>query len=297
MAITTKGDSFLWEGRPIRLAGNHTWNTVQAMAGERIGLDKITGNFTQLWTIESHALVASNSQWGSNTEGLIKVDNVPWKKDGTLNPAFYDTLETVVKRAAKRDIITMVTFFEGSLPRNFDKAWDNHALNGLGPKRHEQVHTRGPWNQYQRAHVKETVQHLEKHDSVIYKVGNELAAASTKWFQKQVVKWTRRWSDKPVGVGYAPYIRPSRGQQEVWTKRTGADFILPAGSTVSAPWHKGPVIRDSDHSSPLRDALPTFQASWRQGHSLLLMDGFNGTFLRNQESLAPSKAFIEGVLA
>jgi hypothetical protein len=297
MAITIKGDQFQWKGRPIRLAGSHTWNTVQPMAGERIGLDKITGNFTKLWTIETKGLVASNSLWGSNTPGFIKVDNVPWKKDGSLNPAYYDNLGKAVKRADKRDMITMVSLFEGSIQDIFDQAWENHPFNGLGPKDHDEVHTKGKWNKYQRAHVKRVVQTLEKHDNVMYEVGNELMGSSVPWFQRQVVKWIKKWTDKPVGVSYARGIRPSNGRQETWMGGTGADFILPEGSTRDVPWFKGPAIRDSDHDRPLFSPLASFQESWRKSWGLLLMDGVNGTFLRNQESMASAKAFIEDVLA
>ena len=51
--VTIKRSNFYVDGEREQLAGNHTWNTVQAINGERIGINKITGNFTRLWTIET----------------------------------------------------------------------------------------------------------------------------------------------------------------------------------------------------------------------------------------------------
>jgi hypothetical protein len=300
MTITIKGNRFFKDGKRIRLAGNHTWNSVQPMNGKRIGMDKITGNFTRLWTIETKGAVFSESQWGSNSPGLVKVGNNPWKNDGSLNKGFYRNLEQSVKRAQRRDIVTGVVLFEGSIQDIFPKAWENHPFNGLGPEIHNDVHTKGPWNKFQRAHVKEVVKTLEPYDNVIYEVGNELMSPSTKWFQKRVVKWIQKWSDKPVGVSYARTIRASRGRNEFqWMRKTGADWMAPSATAIGRGQlssFKGPVVLDTDHSWPLQSNVPGLQSAWNRGNDLWLMDGFNGTMLRNQQSLLPDRNFINSII-
>jgi hypothetical protein len=297
--ITIKGKHFYLNGKRVRLAGNHTWNTVQPMNGERIGMDKITGNFTKLWTIETKGAEFGKSYWGSNSPGLVKIENNPWKKDGSLNKNFYTNLENSVKQAQKRDIVTGVSLFEGSIQDIFPKAWENHPFNGLGPKEHFDVHTKGPWNKFQRAHVKEVVKTLEPYDNVMYEVGNELMSPSAKWFQKKVVEWINKWTDKPVGVSYARGIRASRGRNEFdWMNKTGADWLAPSATAISNGQFssfKGPVVLDTDHSWPLQSRVSSLQSYWDKGHSIWLMDGFNGTMLRNQQSLIPDRNWINSV--
>jgi hypothetical protein len=300
MSVTIKGSDFYVDGKKTQLAGNHTWNTVQPIAGERIGIDKITGNFTRLWTIETKGANFAQSHWGSNTPGVARIENGPWKKDGSLNNKFYESLEKSVKSAGKRDIITNVVLFEGSIPDIFPQAWENHPFNGLGPKTHDEVHTKGKWNKLQRAHVKQVVKTLESYDNVMFEVGNELMSQSTKWFQKRVIKWINKWTDKPVGVSYARGIRASRGRDEsVWMKKTGADWFAPSYTALARGQFsdfKGPIVLDTDHSWPMASNVPALSSSWNKGYNLLVMDGFNGTMLRNQGNLQPDRNFINSVV-
>ena len=62
MSVTIKGSNFYVDGVKTQLAGNHTWDTVQTIGGEKIGIDKITGNFTRLWTIETKGALFSQSR-------------------------------------------------------------------------------------------------------------------------------------------------------------------------------------------------------------------------------------------
>ena len=300
MAITVKGKHFYNDGKRIRLAGNHTWNTVQTIGKEKLGIDKITGNFTRLWTVETKGAIFSQSIWGSNTPGVVRIKNSPWKKDGSLNNQFYKNLEESVQVAQKRDIVTGVVLFEGSIPDIFPQGWENHPFNGLGPKAHEEVHTRGPWNKLQRAHVKKVVETLEPYDNVIYEVGNELMSQSTNWFQRQVVKWINKWTDKPVGVSYARGIRASSGRDEsVWMKRTGADWFAPTFTALNnGQFSKinAPIVFDTDHSWALRSNVAGLQSAWNRGYNLWLMDGFNGTMLKNVGSLVPDRNFINSIV-
>jgi hypothetical protein len=297
--ITIKGDDFYIDGKKTQLAGNHTWNTVQSVGGERIGMNKITGNFTRLWTLETPAANFEESPWGSNTSGVVKIDDVPWKKDGSLNDAYYEALERTVKAADKKGITVAVCLFEGTLSAYFRGndyiSWEKHPFNGLGPDDAYEIHSKGPWNKYQRAHVKRVTKTLEKYDNVMYEVGNELPRDSIKWFQAKVIDWVKEFTDKPVGASYAQGMKASRNRTQDWLTRIDADWIAPAGPTKISGF-KGPQILDTDHAWPLYSNVSGLKSAWNDDRSLWVMDGFYGTMLRNQESLTPDRNFIESVV-
>ena len=298
MEIGIKGDRFIDEltGKPLKLAGSHTWNTVQPISGKTVGLGAIVGNFTRLWTVETKAADFSRSIWGSNTAGVQRIQDGPFKKDGSLNDAYYRRLEEVVRKAEKRDIVTGVLLFEHSITAYFPQGWENHPFNGLGPTDPSEVHTKGSWNAYQRAHVKRVTEVLEPYGNVIYEVGNELHRNSTSWFQSKVVEWVQKFTDKPVGVSYASAVY----RDQSWLKRSGADWIVPgngarAGGVRKLPGFKGPQALDTDHGWALNSNPSGLRTAWSQGRPLWLMDGFDGSVLRNQQSLAPDRAFIESI--
>lgn len=295
--IQTKRRAFVdaITGRPLSLAGSHTWNTVQAFNGKTAPLNALVGNFTRLWTVETRGMILEDSPWGSNSKGLAKVSDVPWKKDGSLNNRYYQRLEAVVKKAASKDIITGVVLFDHAFNAYFPKGWENHPFYNLGPSNVTEIHTKGSWTKYQRAHVKRTTKILEQYDNVIYEVGNELHSNSVPWFQRKVVQWVRKWTDKPVGVSYASGLKPSRGRSQNWMAATGADWVAPSqGERIDG--FKGVYIFDTDHVSALRSNVSGLRSAWRRGDSLWLMDGLNGHVLRNQNSLHSDRMFILNAL-
>ena len=278
------------------LAGSHTWNTVQPFNGRTTPLDQLTGNFTRLWTVETRGMVLQGSAWGSNSPGLVRVGDVPWKQDGSLNGGFYRRLERVVRRAERRDIVTGVVLFDHAFNAYFPQGWANHPLNGLGPSDVSQVHTKGPWNTFQRAHVKRVIQTLERYDNVIYEVGNELHRNSVPWFQRKVIQWVKKWTDKPVGASYASGLYADQS----WLTKVGADWIAPnnsprSGGVRTVPGFKGPQVLDTDHGWALQSNPAGLRQAWQQGRPLWLMDGLDGHVLRNQGSLAPDRAFISSI--
>jgi hypothetical protein len=298
MEIGIKGDQFIDEstGEPLKLAGSHTWNTVQPFNGKTTRSDQLTGNFTRLWTVETRGAVLSTSSWGSNSTGLVRIGAVPWRSEGSLNGRYYRRLENVVAKAEKRDIVTGVVFFDHAFNAYFPGGWANHPFNGLGPKDPSQVHTRGSWNRYQKAHVRRTVNTLAEYDNVIYEVGNELHRNSVPWFQQQVVRWVEKLTKKPVGVSYASGVYADQS----WMTKVGADWIVPSNSPRSGgvrklPGFKGPQVLDTDHAWALSSNVAGLREAWRQGRSLWLMDGLGGTVLRNRDNLAPDRAFIESI--
>lgn len=279
-----------------QFAGSHTWNTVQSIAGKKTSLNDLVGNSTRLWTIETKGFVLGNKFYGSNITGLAKVDVVPWKKDGRLNNQFYENFDKVVKRADKRDILTGVCLFDNAWTAYMDRGWEYHPFNGLGPSDPSEVHTKGSWNKFQRDHVKKMVETLEPYDNVFYEVGNELHRNSVfSGFQKMVVKWVKKFTDKPVGVSYASRLKESAGRTQTWMTKVNADWIAPAGGSKIAGF-KGPQILDTDHAWALTSNVAGLQSAWNQGRSVWLMDGVNGDILRNRDNLQPDRDFITNVL-
>jgi hypothetical protein len=294
MTITVKGDRFLVNSRPRVLAGNHTWDVVQSIAGNRTSIDRLTGNFTRLWTVETRGFVNNRPPFVGADPGLIRVKGGPWRDDLSLNPRFNRRMERAVAAAVERDMVTGVVLFEGSLPDLVPRAWEFHPFKGKGPETHHDVHTQGPWNKYQKAHVRRMVRTLEPYDNVIFEVGNELTKSSTAWFQRWVVGLVKGLTDKPVGVSYARGVKPEGGQQ--WMRSTGADWLAPGGPARVAGF-TGPQVLDTDHSWALRSNVPGLQAAARDNRPIWLMDGFKGTMLRNINSLQPDRNFISSLVS
>lgn len=296
--IEARKDGFYGDGKLLKLAGNHTWNTVQPIAGKTVSIDRITGNFTRLWTLETKGVdFNQNPTWSSATPGVARISNAPWKSDGSLNKRYYKALEDVVEQAEKKDIVTGVVLFEHTLQAYFGQGWENHPFNGLGPKAPDQIHTKGTWNSFQRAHVKKVVETLEPYNNVIFEVGNELHRNSLGGFQKMVVKWVQKFTDKPVGVSYASAVY----RDQSWMTRVGADYIVPgngarAGGVRKLAGFKGPQILDTDHAWALNSNVSGLQTAWSQGRPLWLMDGFDGTMLRNLDDLGPDRSYISSLV-
>jgi hypothetical protein len=242
-------------------------------------------------------MILQGSAWGSRSRGLVRVSNVPWKSDGSLNGKYYRHLDRVVTAAEERDMLTAVVLFDHAFNAYFPQGWANHPLNGLGPRDPFQVHTKGPWNKFQRAHVRKVTRVLEDNDNVIYEVGNELHRNSVfSGFQKMVVDWVKRFTKKPVGVSYASGLYADQS----WMTRVGADWIAPnvsprAGGVRRLPGFKGPQVLDTDHGSALTPNVGMLRAGNRLRMPLLLMDGMDGYILRNRGSMAADRAYIDSL--
>lgn len=290
--IEIKRRYFYLNGKRLKLAGNHTWNTVQAVAGERIRLDRLTGNFTRLWTIETKGMRLDNKFYGSQTSGIARVEFTPWKKNGELNDRYYKRLNKVVKEANEKDMVTGVVLFDHAFNAYFDNGWENHPLNGLGPTAASEIHTKGEHNIYQRRHVKRVVKTLSKYPNVIYEVGNELHRNSVPWFQSKVIQWVKKWTTQPVGASYASRVKPNQD----WLTKVNADWIAPGGQNKIQNFF-GPQVYDTDHVSALRSNVSGLKSANSQSRPLWLMDGFNGTVLNNYNSLTPDRNFINSLFS
>lgn len=275
-------------------AGAHTWDTVQPFNGRTTPLRDLGGNFTRLWTVETRGMILDQSRWGSNSPGLVRVGAVPWRTDGSLNGGYYRRLEQVVRRAERQDIVTGVVLFDHAFQGFFPGGWERHALNGLGPDSPDEVHTRGPWNTYQQAHVRRAAETLAPYSNVVAEVGNELHRNSIHWFQSAVVRWWRRFSSQPIGVSYASGVKRSAGRSQDWIARTGADWAAPGGGERVAGF-RGAYVFDTDHAHPLRHVPGSLPAAHSRGDAIWLMDGLQGRILRNQSDLSQDRAFIHSI--
>lgn len=294
--IQVKRGDFFFDGKKVQLAGNHTWNTVQPFNGKTTELDELTGNFTRLWTVETRGMVLEGTFYGSNSSGLSRVGLVPWKSDGSLNKRYYRALSNVVAEAEEKDIVTGVVLFDNAFNAYFKGGWENHPLNGLGPRFASEVHTQGTWNRFQRQHVKRVAKVLAPYGNVIAEVGNELNRDSVSWFQKKVVSWWNKFSDAPIGVSYASGMKASKGRTQDWIAGTGADWAAPHnGERVSG--FRGAYVFDTDHASALSSNVSGLRSAWNRGDSLWLMDGLGGDILRNRNNLQPDRRFILDSLA
>jgi hypothetical protein len=278
-------------------AGSHTWNTVQPFNNKVTDIDDLTGNFTRLWTVETTGVVLNKSLWGSKTSGLVRIGNVPWKSDGSLNKKYYQRLASVVAEAEKKDILTGVVLFDHAFNAYFPRGWENHPFNGLGPKDPSQVHTKGSWNKYQRDHVEKTVKTLEQYNNVIYEVGNELHKNSVPWFQRTVVSWVKKLTNKLIGVSYASGLY----KDQSWMTKAGADWIAPnnsqrAGGVRKLPGFKGTQVLDTDHGWALSSNVSGLRQAWKQDRPIWLMDGLDGYVLKNQDNLTPDRSFIDSII-
>lgn len=276
-------------------AGAHTWDTLQPFNGQSTPLSRLAGNFTRLWTIETRGFIPGASKWGSNTAGTMRVGLVPWRRDGSLNGRYYRRLEQVVRRAERRDVVIGAVLFDHAFQGFFPEGWRNHALNGLGPTSPDEVHTRGPWNSYQRAHVERVAETLAPYQNVTAEVGNELHRNSIGWFQGAVVRWWRKASTQPIGVSYASTVKRSLGRSQDWIATTGADWAAPGGGE-RIPGFRGAYVFDTDHAHPLRHVPGSLQAARARGDALWLMDGLSGRILRNQNDLSPDRSYINSLV-
>jgi hypothetical protein len=303
--ITTNQKDFIINNKPVRLAGNHTWNTVQAFNNNTASLKQIVGNFTRLWAIEPQKVDTTFApQWRVENGSVFNISPTLFKRNNgkydltRVNKNYLVRLEKVVKRAEKRDIVTGVVLFDGAWNRFFGPtSWNTHPFNPknniqqIGPSNVQLVHSKGEWNVYQKNYVREVIKTLEPYKNVIFEIGNELDRSSIKW-QKQKVKFIDKLTEKPVGVSYVTRT------PNTWMETSRADFFVPSSDSKGGSINvRGPIIFDTDHGWPLRSNVSGLSYYWNQGRNLWLMDGMNEGILRNIDDLQPDRNFINGVLA
>jgi len=302
--IKIRNDQFRYRGENLRLAGSHTWDTVQSFGGRLRPLRQLVGNFTRLWSVEVPRVTLDGPQpWSTGRDAIVSP--MPWRRvDGKfdlekLNPAYFDRWEQVVKSTRRQGKVAGVVLFDGAFNRFFGAdEWARHPLNpsnnaqGVGPSAVNLVHSRGPWNRYQKRVVRELVRRLEPFDNVIYEIANEpdRSSVTTGW-QRKFVSFVQKLTDKPVGVSYV-----TRTSDE-WMKRSGADWFAPASLGANISGLDGPVVADTDHASPLRSNVDGITGAFRNGQPVWLMDGLEGSVLRNVTSLQADRDFITGVAA
>ena len=293
MQVGVKNGQFVDEltGETLDLKGSYTFNQVQEFDKQSEDTERLEGNFSRLFMSETKGARLDLSRWGSNAEGLSTIKATPWKADGkgTLNDRYYEQLTAAVDAAADADTVTGVMLFDGAFTRFFEDGWDNHPLNGVkGLDDPTDVHEKGRHNQFQRAHVKRMVQTLEDHGNVVFEVANEINGSGGVEWTKKVLKWIRKWSDKPAGVSYITKT------DNDWMTDSGADFIAPGGSEMLDGYAPGVTIYDTDHVHPLRSNVAGLESAADAGRPIWMLDGLDGDVLRNQNSLEADRQFIAG---
>lgn len=301
-----------WQGKRIQFAGAHTWDSITGLGGPRTQLrslampdvDKDKGIYpgTRLWAhIEPARLTLDGSQpWA--TGARLKTELLPWRrKNGKwdlsrISKRWLRRLKSVVSEAEKRDIITQVVLFDGAFNRFFGAdEWEAHPMNpknniqNIGPTNVSLVHSKGPWNKYQRKLIRTAAEALTENRNVILEIANEpdRSSVQTGWY-KNMIKTAKKASNAPVLASYVTRLADD------WMRRSGADLFGPAsmGQRIDLPAHE---VADDDHAFPLRGDVGLLREAWQRGNSVLMMDGLNGDVLRNVGNLGPGRDFLEGL--
>lgn len=298
--IEIKRKRFFVGGKRVRLAGSHTWNTVQSVGGEQIPIKRLKGNFTRLWVIEPSVINVSSGKYPSRSTGRLRVNPTIYEKIGKkfdlnkVNTAYLDRLEETIKEARDRGMVTAVMLFDGAFNRFFGSdGWNFHPFNpknniqNVGPTIVQEIHTTNKeFFKFHKGFVRSVVERLEKYDNVIFEVGNEMDRKSIP-FQKEIVSLVKRITSKPVGVSYVTRT------DDNWMLSSGADWITP--NWRSNLTFSGPTVLDSDHGWALRCDKASLSKAYNDKKDLLLMDGITGTILKNYENMRPCRAFIKNV--
>ncbi|MFZ9889991.1 MAG: hypothetical protein ACO3JL_21045, partial [Myxococcota bacterium] len=239
--VVAKGQHFEIAGKRLKLAGNHTWDTVVKFGGKSTPLTALVGNFTRLWPVEVSRLTTNGaSDWTTNKE--FAITPLPWKRTNgkfdldKLNTLYFDRLEAKVKQAEEMGMVVSVVLFDGAYNRFFGtEEWTKHPLNpnnnlqGVGPSHVNGIHASGDHVPYQRKYVKEVIRRVGGYPNVLFEIGNELHSSSVAW-QKSMVRLVKKRSDRPVGVSYVTSLRDN-----AWMKTSGADWFAPHFSSPTRP--------------------------------------------------------------
>ena len=215
-------------GRPILLAGCHTWPNIVDMGPTdppaafdfEAYLDWLAGyghNFTRGWTWEPtrwHTSGMKNRDW-RNADHVISPQ--PWRRTGPglaadgkprfdleqLEPEYLRRLEERVDLAGRRGIYMSVMLFEGYGVQFQREAWANHPFNpannvngidgdlngdGKGIEVHQLVQP--GVTRLQEAYVRRVIETLNRFDNLLYEISNETHPSSTD-FQYHMIRFVK----------------------------------------------------------------------------------------------------------
>ena len=215
-------------GRPILLAGCHTWPNLVDMGPSDPPptfdfeayldwLDHYGHNLTRGWTWEPtrwHTSQMKNPAWRN---GDHAISPQPWRRTGPglaadgkprfdleqLEPEYLRRLEARVDLAGRRGIYMSVMLFEGYGVQFQKEAWANHPfnpannVNGIdgdrdGDGKGIEMHQLGQpqVTRLQEAYVRRVVESLNRFDNLLYEVGNETHPSSTD-FQYHMIRFVK----------------------------------------------------------------------------------------------------------
>ena len=302
------------DGRPIYLAGLHTWANLQDRGPtdppprfnykEFLDLLEHYGlNFFRLWSWE-------NAAWAPWTNGDFHFDPMPFERTGPglaldgkprfdltrLDRAYFDRLQARVRLARDRGIFVSVMLFNGfSVERKGlrrGNPWLGHPfnasnnVNGVDGDRNgngegEETHTLEIPEvvRYQETYVRAVVDALNDFDNVVFEISNESDARSVAWQYHMIDLIKEYESSKPKQHAVGMTSTYPDGDNENLL-RSPADWISPNRGKedflVRPPPADGRkvVISDTDHLCGECSVRDWVWKSATAGYSTLYMDGF-----------------------
>jgi len=304
-------------GRPIVLAGAHTWaNLVDMSPNDPPAafdyeaylnwLGSYRHNFIRLWTWE---LVSWDTR-GNRENKLHTVRPHPWSRvgPGTAldgNPKFdlsafdneyFSRLRSRVEAAAAREIYVSVMLFEGWGLQFSPGAWASHPFNKAnninqidgdldGDGRGLEVHTLA--NQevtdLQKSYVKHVIDTLNDLENVLFEISNENHPPSTQW-QYEIIRFIHDYESSqpnqhPVGMTFQ-----YKGGSNADLFASPADWISPnpeGGYREDPPPADGRkvILTDTDHLWGIGGNQSWVWKSFMRGHNPLFMDPYDGVVL------------------
>ena len=298
------------DGRPLLLAGSHSWNTVQDFSDppEPFGFAR----FLDLLSEGGHGVTRLWRREGSRTGRGHAVHPQPWLRTGPgaaldglprydltrFDLAFFDRLRARVRAAAARGIVPVVMLFEGfgMEEHDYGDPWPWHPMNaannvnGLDGDPDRQGHGRMLTSlrlpgalAVQETFVRRCVAALSDCDTLLWEVANEIRLSddSIAWTRHMVRLLRRaqegaRWRH-PVGVT-APY--PDQLPEPVmhaFTAESGADWVSPHGwnryqDDPPAATGRQISIVDTDHTFGVGGDAAWVWKMVTRGHNVLVMD-------------------------
>ena len=215
-------------GRPILLAGCHTWPNLVDMGpadppptfdfeAHLDWLESFGHNLTRGWTWEPtrwHTSGMKNPAW-RNRDHVVAPQ--PWRRTGPglaadgrpkfdldqIDPDYLNRLAERVELAGRRGIYMSVMLFEGYGVQFQKEAWTHHPFNpannvaGIdadldGDGKGIEVHQLGQprVTRLQEAYVRRVVETLNRFDNLLYEIGNETHPSSTD-FQYHMIRFVK----------------------------------------------------------------------------------------------------------
>jgi hypothetical protein len=294
------------QGRRVRLAGSHHWDSLIDNA-ERPGgfdfeeyLDRLAAwghNFIRLWTHEAWTRDL-HPRWYERTGPARALDGRPRFDLTRFNPEYFDRLRRRVVRAGERGFYVSVMLFNGWSIHNKGEGnpWDRHPFNrennvngidGDPDARGEgsDIHTlRIPEiTRIQETYVRKVVETAGDQDHILWEISNESPQESVTW-QYHVIRYLRDTDANRHPIGMTATF-PGNRNEDLFN--SPADWISPGNK---GGWKKNPppadgrkvVIVDTDHLWGIGGDAAWVSRMFRLGYHVAYMDPLDDDPVREE---------------